>query len=74
MTEKMAKTGQKKVKVAGDSPAHLVQIALTAEANRLVPLDEGRFVRELEEFDTCWPKNGWRVVLDALTDAGLVAS
>jgi len=39
-----AKMGHKKVKVAGDSPQHRVQIALTAEANRLVPLNGGRNV------------------------------
>jgi hypothetical protein len=44
MTEKMAKMGHKKVKVAGDKPEHRVQVAVTADTNRLVPLAEGRFV------------------------------
>lgn len=40
-----AKMGhQKRGKVAGDKPEHRVQIALTAEAARLVPLDEGKHV------------------------------
>jgi hypothetical protein len=39
-----AKMGHKKVKVQGDSPAHRVQIALTADLNRLVPLADGRYV------------------------------
>lgn len=33
-----AKMGHKKVKVAGDKPEHRVQIAVTADTNRLVPL------------------------------------
>ena len=38
-----AKTAIKK-KVAGDSPEHRVQIAVTADTNRLVPLAQGRGV------------------------------
>ena len=39
-----AKTAEKKPKTKGDSKEHRVEIALTADTNRLVPLAEGRFV------------------------------
>ena len=39
-----AKMGHTKVKVSGDKPEHRVQIAVTADTNRLVPLAEGHFV------------------------------
>jgi hypothetical protein len=39
-----AKMGHNKVKVQGDSPEHRVQIALTADARRLVPLGGGLYV------------------------------
>jgi hypothetical protein len=39
-----AKTAEKKPKTKGDSKEHRVEVALTADTNRLVPLAEGRFV------------------------------
>ncbi len=49
-----AKMGHKKVKVAGDKPEHRVQIALTADTNRLVPLAQGRYVWYFNPLDhTC---------------------
>jgi hypothetical protein len=48
-----AKMGHKKVKVQGDSPAHRVQIALTADARRLVPLNGGLSVYYFNPITNC---------------------
>jgi hypothetical protein len=39
-----AKMGHDKVKMAGTTVQHLVQVAVTADANRLVPLAQGHYV------------------------------
>ncbi len=39
-----AKTAEKKPKVKADSKEHRIEIALTAEANRFIPLSRGHYV------------------------------